>query len=481
MAVGWTLERLEMREEAEALGLLIRETEGSVLAFALFHATEDREAAVHALNELLALPVVEFTLSQQKQNPVELFRTVPNHERHCVFFHDIEAALPDVAGYLNLQREAFSDAPHAAVFWVGEHGLRQLAELAPDFYAWRSGVFDFRVERPGPSTGAMQAAIAQDSAFMRNPGDLQRRISLYEGLIREYEQQEEPDPRFLVELHRKLGEALYLSHRPQQAAPHARTALELSRAVGTSDTEAGCLHLLGILAQEQRQWAQAEDHYHKALQIGLELDDRRNQGSTYHQLGVLAQEQRQWAQAEDYYHKALQIKIEFDDRCSQASTYHQLGRVAQEQRQWAQAEDYYHKALQIFVQFDDRYRQAHTYHELGIVAQGQRQWAQAEDYYHKALQAFVEFDDRYEQAGTYHQLGRVAEEQRQWAPALEHYQKALATYVEFKDEHKVGIVLGSLARLWRETDDDGILATVAEALGETPENVKARFVEALGD
>jgi uncharacterized protein HemY len=42
-------------------------------------------------------------------------------------------------------------------------------------------------------------------------------------------------------------------------------------------------------------------------------------------LGVVAQEQRQWAQAEQHYRDALSIYVEFNDRYAQAGTYHQLG------------------------------------------------------------------------------------------------------------------------------------------------------------
>ncbi|MBK8935771.1 MAG: tetratricopeptide repeat protein [Chloroflexi bacterium] len=59
--------------------------------------------------------------------------------------------------------------------------------------------------------------------------------------------------------------------------------------------------------------------------------------STYHQLGMVAQEQREWATAVSHYNQALALFIEFNDRYNQAGTYHQLGMVAQEQREWATA------------------------------------------------------------------------------------------------------------------------------------------------
>jgi tetratricopeptide (TPR) repeat protein len=236
-------------------------------------------------------------------------------------------------------------------------------------------------------------------------------------------------------------------------------------------------HNLGIVAQEQRQWAQAEEYYHKALEIYIEFNDRYSQAGTYNELGIVAEEQRQWAQAEEYYHKALEIKIEFADRYSQAKTYNGLGMVAQKQRQWAQAEEYDRKALEIHIEFADRHGQAITYHHLGIVAQEQQQWEQAEEYYRKALEIHIEFADRHGQARTYHNLGVVAQEQQQWAQALENYLKDLEITAEFNDHQGLVITLGSLAHLCRLSGDPGIPPAIAVILGITSAQVEELFRE----
>ncbi len=88
---------------------------------------------------------------------------------------------------------------------------------------------------------------------------------------------------------------------------------------------------------------------------------------------MVAQEQRQWAQAEGYYRQALAINIEFNDRYEQASTYHQLGTMAQAQRQWAQAREYYLQALTTYQTFQDT-------HNGGIVSQSLgRLWHECDD------------------------------------------------------------------------------------------------------
>ena len=109
-----------------------------------------------------------------------------------------------------------------------------------------------------------------------------------------------------------------------------------------------------------KRYREAEKSYQKALGLheGLTSLDSRTKSigkaGIYHQLGMVAEEQRHWAQAEEYYQKALQIKIEFSDRYSQANTYHNLGRMAQEQRQWEIARECLLKSLEIVVEFNDK-------------------------------------------------------------------------------------------------------------------------------
>ena len=232
-------------EEAEVLALLIRETDGSVLAFALYRSVTDREAAVLVLKKRLSLPVVEFTLSVQQQDPFKFIQTLPTDERACVFFYDVEAALPDLAGFLNLQRETFAETPHATVFWIREYGLRELATNAPDFWAWRSGVFDFRSEQIELYTPIIQTMLGEPLVF-QGPGDLDRRISLYEGLIEEYSQQEEPDEGFLVGLLLKLVKLYTLRGDFPRAATRAREALERVRQLEDREYE---IHILLSLAR----------------------------------------------------------------------------------------------------------------------------------------------------------------------------------------------------------------------------------------
>ena len=77
-------------------------------------------------------------------------------------------------------------------------------------------------------------------------------------------------------------------------------------------------------------------------------------------------------------------------------------------------------------------------------------------------------------------MGRVAQEQRQWAQAEQYYQRALATYVEYNDKHNLGIVLRSLARLWKASGNDSIPGAIAPILNAEPAEVE-KMLQAIID
>ncbi len=165
-----------------------------------------------------------------------------------------------------------------------------------------------------------------------------------------------------------------------------------------------------------------------------------------------------------------------------------VGDVANRQlelKRYEEAEISYQKVLNLLSHLEHldkkecRRLKAGTYHQLGMVAQEQRQWEQAEQYYQQALQIKIEYKDRYSQASTYHQLGMVAQEQRQWEQAREYFLQALEIFVEYKDTYSGGVVLRSLARLWKSSGDSNLPVSVATTLGYSVEETEKLLREML--
>ncbi len=477
MASGWQLQFPEIAEEIEALRILVRDTNSSLLAFALYRSSGDRAAAIYALKERLALPVVEFTLSKPESDPFIFLRTLSAQRRVCIFFYNIEEALPDVAGYVNLQREEFAKHPHAIIFWVNEHGLREIATHAPDFWAWRSGVFDFRIEYLKLQS-VFQAELVESIPF-ENRDDLEKRIRLYEELLEDYSSQQKPDERFLAGLQIKLGSAYHLLGRFELAEKHSRAVLQRSRRIKDQHLEAAALLVLGVLAQEQGRLDEAEKNARQSLTLAKQINDDSLIASSCHQLGNLAYVGRRFEEAEIWYHQSLAITESKGIERGAAMAYRALGNIALARRKFDEAERWYRKSLVIQERLGLARETAIDYHQLGNLAFLQQRFAEAKAWYQKAREIKKRLGLERELALELYQLGRVAEEQQQWQQAREHLLKALEIFVEFHDEHNRKIVLRNLARLWQSTGDTSLFDAVAAILKIQPQEVEALLQKAL--
>lgn len=437
----------DIQGELDGLRLLVEETDGSVIAFVRYRRVTEREAGVRYLKKHLSLPVEERVLSEDRQNPLALLDNLPE-ERCCVQFHDLEDALPDITGYLNLNREAYAEVPHALIFWVGEHGLREVATNAPDFWAWRSGVFDVRSDEADLSQSMSQMALADDVQFT-DQGDLERRAELYEGLIEEYKGEGEE---YVARLQLQLSAVTVMLRNLERAEETAREAMTYAEREDEEGIAAPAYHQLGTIAEEKWQLEEAKKWYKKSLESEERQGNEHGIAKTYHQLGIVAQKQRELEEAKKWYDKALEIKERQDDEQGTAGTYHELGRLALKRGELEEAKKWCEKSLEISERRDNEYGVAKTYHQLGMIAREQRELEEARKWYEKSLEINERLGSEYGAAEVYHQLGIVAQERRKLEEAKRWYKKSREIYERLGDEHGAALTHGQLGILESEQD-----------------------------
>ena len=153
-----------------------------------------------------------------------------------------------------------------------------------------------------------------------------------------------------------------------------------------------------------------------------------------------------------------------------------LGMVAQEQRQWAQAEQYYQQALAIYIEFNDRYAQAATYHQLGMcgagaapVGAGRAVLPTGPGHQNRVQRPLCSRRQPTISWGGWRRSSASGRRQRQ------DLLTSLQTYVAFKDEHNLGIVLRSLARLWRDSGDVSLAGRRRRSARHEPAEVERLF------
>ena len=432
---------------------------------------------------------------------------------------NLQGDYPPVLQDLNFVRDAYKrTVPHPILFFLPDYAITRLAKFAPDFWAWRSGVFLFQTPqvtkdyaraetlesdrsgssglpesperiallesllmdcRPSPGRATTTADMSTCNTLLYQLGVAylsRREVAKAQDYLEEALTlaQQRDDAPLTAEVTQVLGRTLAQQHQFEAAERAYQNALAQFRHLGNLRGEANTLFYLGNVERDRRNFAQAETYYQQCLTIERALGDDYSTASTYHQLGMVAEDQRRVEDAIVFYQRALDLTEAAGDTYGAADTYHQLGRVAEDQRRFEDAIALYQKALDLTEAAGDTYGAASTYHQLGIVAEEQRYFEDAIAFYQKALDLKEAAGDTYGAASTYHELGRVAQAQRRFEDAIAFYQKALTIYEATGDTYEAADTyhqLGWVAQAQRRFEDAIVFYQKAlaptEAAGDT--------------
>ena len=229
---------------------------------------------------------------------------------------------PPLLAHLNLARERYRELGCPLVLWLPDYALTRLAREAPDFWSWRSGVFEFAPQadmaesalrqmayEPGLVTSSLNAAVKRE------------RLALLEQLLADY---------------RLLG-----------AEPQER------------DAQADILAKMGSLRQDLGDYAEARRLYQESLDIAQQLDNRAGVAKTLFQLGRLLETDGKLDEALALYRESMQIDVELNNQPDLAIDYETIGRVLIAQGQNAEGMDFFGQSVAL-------------YEGLGLIQKAQR-------------------------------------------------------------------------------------------------------------
>ena len=341
--------------------------------------------------------------------------------------------VPRIFGHLNLNRERFRDNfPICFVFLIPEFVLKYFIRRAPDFFDWRSNIFEFPTNRE---------VVEKASKIFLEDNDWEKYISL------SYQERVE----------RMIQIRAWSDEDCQSSDQKARLLREYGRLLSTDNKkcedvlayfdEAAALNpdfheawnSRGIALRDLGRYEEALACYDKAIEIKPDYFVWDNRGDVLRNLG-------RYEEALASYDKAIEIKPDY---------YYSLfsrGYVLRALTRYEEAIISFDKAVEI--EPDDN----EVWHHRGIVLSELEKHEEAIASYDKALQFKPDDHEAWNnRAIALGNLGRNEEE-------IASYDKAL----QFKpDDHEVwynrGIVLGNLGR------DEEAIASFDRALEIKPD------------
>lgn len=329
----------------------------------------------------------------------------------AIFVHGLERSIPSREAYppllssFNLKRELFrQEIQHPLLLWLPDYALTALARKAPDFWAWRSGLYEFAPEQDSAeqSLDAVRGQALHITESLSEQAKRERMVML-KGLLDDY---------------RELGNG----PREQQA-------------------QADILSEIGLMHQTLGEWAEAKQPYMESLTISRNLNNYVGEALAQHNLGVIAHQLKHIEEARHLYHEALEIERRLGDQAGIAMSLHQLAILAQKQGEADTARRLYEESLEIAKKLDDMDGVADTLHQLGMLAQVQGNMEEGRQFYNESLEINKRRGDLHGVATNLGQIARLAENEGDNAEAARLYREALIIF------ETLGSPYAKLARL----------------------------------
>ncbi|MBV9924660.1 MAG: tetratricopeptide repeat protein [Acidobacteria bacterium] len=465
--------------EAEPEELTIRRlvraidyAEGFWLGFAKSNTPAQRRrlaALCKDLLEPLKIRVLEIELNEPVTDLLPVLRerlsqegaATPEHKL-AIFVHGLERSIPSREAYppllsaLNLNRELFrQQVPHPLLLWLPDYALTALARKAPDFWAWRSGLYEFAPERKTIEQ-SLVAVRGEGLQVTQNLSERAKRnrLVMLKGLADDYRElgegsrEQEARANILNEIglmHEGLGEWIDAKRAYEES-------INISRNLHHEIDEAIALHNLAGIMQDLGDIKEAHRLYSESLEIKKRLDDQKGVAITLHELGTLAHIEGNTIEARRLYHESLEIMKQFDYQRGIGMVLNNLAVVAQRLGDFEEAYRLYDQSINIKKKLGDQRGISITLHQLGNLAHTQGELEEARRLYHESLEIKKNLGDQSGVANTLNNLARLAEGRGDMAEAARLLHEALNIFEKLGSPYAEE-ARQSLARLESREDD----------------------------
>jgi|CXWL01.1.fsa_nt_gi RNA polymerase sigma factor (sigma-70 family) len=213
--------------EVTRLALLLEHSRGSI-AFATFAEVSSRTRREKELRTALASRVTTKAINIDPSTPTwlsKLLRRLESSGDAVTIVRGLHNITAEQAQELNFHRERFARFSRGILFWIAPGDAEMFAQHARDFWAWRSGVFEFDT-----STPKQLPYLVRRLRWQVRGDELHEERDLYdlERALREELDQPDPNWQELANLSLALGSSHLRIGQPRQAHGFLIDALRIA-------------------------------------------------------------------------------------------------------------------------------------------------------------------------------------------------------------------------------------------------------------
>jgi tetratricopeptide (TPR) repeat protein len=377
---------------------------------------------------------------------------------------------PPVLQDLNFVRDALADSvQYPVLFCLPGYAINRVIKYAPDFWSWKSGVFEVKCSQESLDKASIQALHV--NRLIGSLSKLERldQISLIKSIIQEFSPLEgyrskanthicidallvlvnlyissgnylkaketlEETKRIFDSSHWQFGVSTESELRIRYLIAHATVCLRLGKfqdadmflsdalSLSQHDNdyyEALSHHLLGKVKSRQKDMTGADAHYRKSLDlsenqlhVNRREEDRRAfqalEASTLHQIACFLDDyKKDLMAARELFRKSLSIKQELGERQDTASTLRRLGFIALRLGDENKAFELFQDSLEIEQEYGHFRGIAESLTAISKIKQHQGKIVEAIELIEQSLDFYAKAEDLTGKNAAQHQLIRL--------------------------------------------------------------------------
>jgi tetratricopeptide (TPR) repeat protein len=381
---------------------------------------------------------------------------------------------------LNWQRDKLRETIACPlVIWLPEFALRILALEAPDFWAWRSGVYYLEPEPVWILKDAKELLKGVTSEYdVLTYQEKIKRLQQFKALLEDYERQpfeKESESELLgiqFDLLQEAGDVslslanykdakqyflqgLKIAERLKDnerffwsflglsgvtlcqgdyttAEKYAEKALEITQDSGDKSAIAPLFGILGDYASLQNDYKKADVFFKKELEIGKELGIKRLIASALGNFSGLAKYQKRYTESKSFLEQSLKINEEIEDKKEIVNNLIELSDLAKTQGNFNEAVRRIEEANVISTEIKDHHITAKVLEVQGSLAKSQGDYQRARRYYKEILVIYKQLGDKFNIADVYVALGSIARDAGDYEEAKRRYKESLKLFEEIE-------------------------------------------------
>lgn len=333
---------------------------------------------------------------------------------------------PPVLQDLNFVRDAFTTSvPHPILFFLPDNALTRLAKYAPDVWAWRKGVFEFKTVESTKEYAIERTLNSEKILGSLELSQKQERIDLLERLL--MEASDTPNKvNILKELgvaYRSIGEVgkaeyflqkafkltedvknlipirasilheignIYLDwENLGEAVTLLRQFLELIKNTGNLYYKAVSLHQLAMVEAQIGNLDEAINHYQQSIELNRKIGEVRNQTASLHNLTIIYAKQGNFDEAINLNQQCLELSENISDLEIKAASLNNLAYIYAKKGDLDKAVSLYHESLELQEKIGDLRGKASNLNMLAqLIADEKQDFTTALEYLHQSLEIF---------------------------------------------------------------------------------------------